>query len=244
MNLTVVSREIICIKFLSQGFASSSGSNQSWNKQSLPKRETFIHTLPTPQLRDHLETGTGGLGGPLPSFKMAIRKRALSGHMTLRARQAPRACAVRRGCEALGRRAGGGEAPPAPPGDPLERKLSRLRRLGRRSRGSRQVKRAPCRSGSGAATCAPTAAGLVSDAGAPAGQALLVGTPGGAVPAGGSLTAAQSPRLSGRRGARDRPGPVSDAAQDSLPPAARVSTEAEGPGRDGTGQDRQPRKAK
>jgi hypothetical protein len=107
MNLTVVSREIICIKFLSQGFASFSGSNQSWNKQSLPKRETHTHTHT--QLREHLETGTGGLGGPLPSFKMAIRKRALSGHMTCRAPQA--VSPARAQCAGAERRwkAGGGE---------------------------------------------------------------------------------------------------------------------------------------
>lgn len=111
------------------------------------------------------------------------------------------------------------------------------------SRGSRQVKREPCRSGSGAATCAPTAAGLVSDAG-PARRALPAGTPGGAVPAGGSLTAAQSLGPPGLRGAR-----LSLACQPRGPglPPSRGPAErrggGQGTGRDRTGRARQPRKA-
>lgn len=109
------------------------------------------------------------------------------------------------------------------------------------SRGSRQVRWEPCRSGSGATTCAPTAAGLVSDAG-PARRALWAGTPGGAVPAGGSLTAAHSRRPPGGRGARK-----SRACQPRgprLPPSrGPQNAEAEGLGPDGTGRVRQPRKA-
>lgn len=61
--------------------------------------------------------------------------------------------------------------------------------------------------------------------------------------AGRSPRAGASPRPSHSdpraAGARDRPGPVSRAARGSLPPAARPSSEAEGPGpgRDGTGRD-------
>lgn len=223
-------RKILCIEFLSRGFASSSGSNQSWNKESPPKRKR-------PQLREYLETGTGGLGRPLPSFKMAIRKRALSGHMTHRAPQdvsperAQCAGAARR-CEGRGAASaarGPVRAEAQPP--PLP------------SRGSQQVKREPCRSGSGAATCAPTAAGLVSDAG-PARRALPAGTPGGAVLTGGSLTAAQSLRPSGRRGSR-----LFRACQPRGPGLAPSRGPAErrgggpGTGRDGTGRVRQPRKA-
>lgn len=109
-------------------------------------------------MREYLESGKGCSGRPLPSFKMAIRKRALSGHMTRQTQQdvSPRVRSVPGLLGAEGRGAfsaarGPVRAEAQPP--PLQ------------SRGSRQVKREPCRSGSGAATCAPTAAARVSDAG-------------------------------------------------------------------------------
>lgn len=104
------------------------------------------------------------------------------------------------------------------------------------SRGSRQVRWEPCRSVSGATTCAPTAAGLVSDAG-PARRALRAGTPGGAVPAGGSLTAAHSRRPPGGRGAR--PSRACQPQGPRLPPSrgpAERRSRGPGTGRDGRGR--------
>lgn len=106
-------------------------------------------------------------GPHLPSLKTATRQRALSCHMTARRRRAPpHACVLRRGCEALR-----GEAPPpAPRWGPVRAEAPSLPppSLSRGSRYPAGRRREPCRSGSGAATCALTAAGRVS----PSGRAL------------------------------------------------------------------------
>lgn len=182
-------------------------------------------------MREYLESGKGCSGRPLPSFKMAIRKRALSGHMTRQTQQdvSPRVRSVPGLLGAEGRGAfsaarGPVRAEAQPP--PLQ------------SRGSRQVKREPCRSGSGAATCAPTAAARVSDAGGARSPRSRGRDPwrGGPCERGGGVTAAQPHRPLAAR-ARDDPGPVSRAARGSLPPAVRPRAEATGPGVDGTGPD-------
>lgn len=96
---------------------------------------------------------------------MATRQHALSGHMTARRLRAPpHACVLRRGCEALR-----GEAPPpAPRWGPVRAEALQPPPPPWLSRGLRCPtgrRREPCRSGSGAARCALTAACRVSPSG-------------------------------------------------------------------------------
>lgn len=185
-------------------------------------------------MREYLESGKGCSSRPLPSFKMAIRKRALSGHMTRQTQQdvSPRVRSVPGLLGAEGRGAfsaarGPVRAEAQPP--PLQ------------SRGSRQVKREPCRSGSGAATCAPTAAARVSDAGGARSPRSRGRDPwrGGPCGRGGVVTAAQPHRPPGRPGAR-RPR-ACQSRRAGVPPSrgpAEGRGNRPGSGRDGTGRER------